>query len=94
MPDGGRADCLSATTVYEVDFTEKWHQAIGQSLYYASQTGKDPAIILVCRKSQKTCLGHSLRLRSTLSRWSLPITVWECDQNAILLETDCLKRGP
>lgn len=94
MPGGGRADCLSSQFAIEVDFSEKWHQAIGQSLYYAAETGRAPAIILVCRKSERTCLGHSLRLQSTISEWRLPITVFECGALAARIERDCLVRLP
>ena len=56
---GGRVDCISHDFAIEVDFSEKWHQAVGQSLYYASQTGRSPAIILICRKAERLCLRHS-----------------------------------
>jgi hypothetical protein len=74
LPSGGRVDCINHAYAIEVDFSGKWHQAIGQALYYAAETGKRAGIILICRKSDRTCLGHSLRLRSTISRWHLPIT--------------------
>ena len=35
FPDGTRADCISATHAIEVDFSEKWAEAIGQALHYA-----------------------------------------------------------
>lgn len=94
LPNGGRVDCLSPIFAIEVDFSEKWHQAIGQSLYYAAETGLEPAIILICRKSERTCLGHSLRLQSTIAQWALPITVFECGVEAVRIEFDCLLRVP
>ena len=40
MPDGTRCDILTDTHAIEVDFANKWAQAIGQSLNHAMQTGK------------------------------------------------------
>ena len=38
MPDETRADCISATHAIEVDFSDKWAEAIGQALHYALWT--------------------------------------------------------
>ena len=47
MPDGTRCDILTDTHAIEVDFADKWAEAIGQSLNYAMQTGKKAGIVLV-----------------------------------------------
>jgi len=47
MKDGTRCDILTATHAIEVDFAKKWAEAIGQSLNYAMQTGKRPAVALI-----------------------------------------------
>lgn len=94
LPSGGRVDCLNNVYAIEVDFSEKWHQAIGQSLYYAAETGRQAAIILICRKSMRICLGHSLRLQTTIARWALPITIFECDARARRINQDCSIRLP
>ena len=47
MRDGSRCDILTSTHAIEVDFARKWAEAIGQSLLYASQTGKPGAIALI-----------------------------------------------
>jgi len=93
LPSGGRADCLSDRFAIEVDFSEKWPEAIGQALYYAAETGKQPGIILVCRMRDDQCLKHSYRLCSTLASWQLPITVWECDDTAVAIDEDCVARS-
>ncbi len=49
--DGTRADLVGDDWVAEVDFEEKWAEAIGQSLYYAKATGKKPVVILLVKKS-------------------------------------------
>jgi len=40
LSDRTRIDCLTAQYAIEFDFASKWAEAIGQSLHYASQTGK------------------------------------------------------
>ncbi len=47
MPDGTRCDCVTATHAIEIDFANKWYEAIGQSLNYAFQTSKRAGIILI-----------------------------------------------
>jgi hypothetical protein len=47
LPDRTRVDCLTAEYAVEVDFARKWAEAIGQALYYASVTGKRPAVLLI-----------------------------------------------
>jgi hypothetical protein len=47
LPNGNRADCLTARYAVEIDFAAKYHEAIGQALDYADQTGKEPAILLI-----------------------------------------------
>jgi hypothetical protein len=44
LADKTRVDCLTNEYAIEVDFAQKWAEAIGQSLYYAHMTGKRPAI--------------------------------------------------
>lgn len=44
LPDKTRIDCLTDEYAIEVDFSKKWAEAIGQSLYYAQITGRKPAI--------------------------------------------------
>lgn len=47
LPDRTRVDCLTDKYAVEVDFAEKWGEAVGQSLYYAHCTGKKPGILLI-----------------------------------------------
>ena len=52
LQDQSRVDCLTDTHAFEVDWADgmKVYEAIGQSLYYSSQTGKLPGILLLIRK--------------------------------------------
>ncbi len=47
LPDRTRVDCLTATHAVEVDFADKWAEAVGQALYYGHATGKSPGILLI-----------------------------------------------
>jgi len=76
LANGARADCLSDTHAIEVDFTEKWAEALGQSLLYAAATDLKPGIFLICRDKEANCLSHRLRLDEAISAFGLPITVW------------------
>jgi hypothetical protein len=51
---GAGVDCLSDSHAIEIAFYEKWAEALGQSLLYASETGLKPAIFLICRSEEKT----------------------------------------
>ena len=42
----GRIDLLTDDYAIEVDKLEKFHEAIGQALHYAKETGKKPAIAI------------------------------------------------
>lgn len=50
LQDFTRIDCLTLQYAVEFDFAPKWAESIGQSLYYASKTGKTPAIGLIIEK--------------------------------------------
>ena len=52
LPSGGQVDCLSPEYAIEVEWAEKWAEAVGQSLYYADATARKPGIILLCEKSE------------------------------------------
>ncbi len=79
LDNGSRADCISDTHAIEVDFSEKWAEALGQALSYAGSTGLKPGIFLVCRKEVDKCLRHRLRLDEAISAWNLPVKVWGYD---------------
>lgn len=88
---GARIDCLNAEFAIEIDWTEKWAEAIGQALDYAHETGRKPGVILICKQSQLVCLGHVLRFEATIAFWDLPFTWWRCDTSSRTLD-DCLVR--
>ena len=42
-----RIDCLTKDYAIEFDFAKKWAESIGQSLYYAKLTNRNPAVVLI-----------------------------------------------
>ena len=74
LPDRTRVDCLTDSHAIEFDWGKKWHEGIGQSLYYGFQTGKRAGVVLIItrRKHYK----YWIRLNSTIEHHRLPIDTW------------------
>lgn len=51
--DGSRVDCLLPGYAVECDRAYKWKEATGQALFYALQTGRKPAILLIVEDEYK-----------------------------------------
>ena len=79
LKDLSRVDCLTDTHAFEVDWADgmKVYEAIGQSLYYSSQTGKLPGILLLIRKENSE--KHIEKLREVIKAFDLPIELLELD---------------
>ena len=61
----GRIDLLTDDYAIEVDRLEKFHEAIGQALHYAKETGKKPGIaifIMEPKQSDKEKLKYLIHL--------------------------------
>jgi len=73
LKDLSRVDCLTDTHAYEFDWADgmKVYEAKGQSLYYASETGKEPGIYLLIRK--KNSEKHIRKVRRVIETFNLPI---------------------
>lgn len=52
LPSGARVDVLTEDTAWEVEWTNKWPESVGQSLYYGAATDRDPGIWLLKRGNQ------------------------------------------
>ena len=74
--DGSRVDILTQKYAYEVDWSSKWAEAVGQSLYYAAATGKKPAIILLM-KDRKAEQKYYLRCLVVCSRHDIHLEAWD-----------------
>ncbi len=73
MPDGTRCDIITETHAIEVDFADKWGEAIGQSLNYAFQSNKRAGILLILEKESDE--KHLIRVNSIVKHFDLPIDV-------------------
>lgn len=80
LPNRSEVDCVLEDVAIEVDFSDHWAAAIGQSLQYGAMMGRRPGIILVCRTRTpaSTCLRHKLKLEETMSYWNIGMMVWLC----------------
>ena len=73
LKDLSRVDCLTETHAFEVDWADgmKVYEAIGQSLYYASQTDKKPGILLLIRKDNSE--KHIRKIKEVIRYFDLDI---------------------
>jgi hypothetical protein len=74
LPNKTRVDCLTPTHAIEADWAKKWYEAVGQSLYYASLTGKRAGILLIQQNEWDTM--YYQRCLETIRHYHLPIDVW------------------
>ena len=70
---GARVDCLDETYAIEIEATSGWAEAIGQSLHYASETGKRAKVLFFCEDEASVCYRHVLRFESTVAAYGLPV---------------------
>ena len=90
LPNNTYVDCISDDYAIEVDFSNKWAEAIGQSLMYAAELERLPGIILICRagEDESNCLKHGYHIEQTVNWWRIPMTVWHCGADDVHL-ADC-----
>lgn len=77
LDDGRRIDCLTDTHAIEVEFANKWPEAIGQALAYSMLTQKTAGIVLIIRKPSD----HQSwsRLQEVIHYYQLPIRIWKLE---------------
>lgn len=75
LPDLARVDCLTDTHAIEFDFADKWAESIGQALYYAGETGREPGIAIIVENPAKD-LRYIQRLHNALSQSRIKIRLW------------------
>ena len=74
LPDRTRVDCLTDSHAVEFDWAKKWAESIGQSLYYALQTGKRAGVVLILKRRKQ--YKYWIRLNSTINHFRLPVDTW------------------
>ncbi|PHN02993.1 hypothetical protein CRP01_29765 [Flavilitoribacter nigricans DSM 23189 = NBRC 102662] len=82
----GFVDLLTDEYAYEVEFSNKWKQAIGQALWYGLQTNKKPGIILIKKTINENKYG--IQLETALDygglRDKIKVLVWPDDFKVIV----------
>ena len=95
LPSGGYVDCLSSEYAIEVEWSKHWAEAVGQSLYYAVETGRKPGIILLCKESEGPveglCRSYVYRLEYALKFVKPHVYVWTCAIDKDLKLDDCFR---
>jgi len=74
--DRTRIDCLTDEYAIEVDFSKKWAESVGQSLYYAEMTGKKPGVGLIVADTKKD-QRHMKRLELLADKYAIKIFIIE-----------------
>lgn len=74
-----RCDCLTENFAIEVDFARKWHEAVGQSLFYGHHLKRIPGILLIITKPSD--MKHLNNLIDMINVYKLPIRVWAIDKS-------------
>lgn len=74
LRDKTRVDCLTRQYAIEFDFGSKWAEAVGQALYYAARTGKEPGIVLILEKEKDRKFW--VRLNAVIDHYGLNIKIW------------------
>ena len=75
LKDGRRIDCLTSSHAIEVEFANKWPEAVGQSLDYSMLTGKKAGIVLILKKPADHL--HWQRMKTLVEHYQLPIRLWK-----------------
>lgn len=71
LNDMTRVDCIANGYAIEIDFANKWYEAIGQSLYYAMKTNMKPGIALII-ESKRDCIYYK-RMLQVIEEFDLPL---------------------
>jgi len=74
MKDRTRCDCVTETHAVEMDFANKWYEAVGQSLHYSLQTGERAGIVLILESPNDKKYWE--RLINVVDKSELSIDVW------------------
>ena len=74
LGDNTRCDIVTDTHAIEVDFADKWAEAIGQSLSYGLTLNLKPAIVLIME--QENDERHFIRINTIIDHYQLNIEVF------------------
>jgi hypothetical protein len=72
--DKTTVDCLTDTYSVELDYAEKWVQAMRKSSDHSLRTGKAPGVVLILQNSADE--KHLFKLRKIVEKRRLGIKIW------------------
>lgn len=75
LPDGSRADIVTDTHVYEVEWCNKWEESIGQVMYYHMATDKPGVVYLLKRPGDDEDYIRCLAVVRYLAAHDVPISL-------------------
>jgi len=75
MKDGTRCDIVTDSHAIEVEWSHKWYEGFGQSLWYSFQTNKTPGVVMILRSEADK--KYAVRLRSLAKHHNIEMDVWE-----------------
>jgi len=81
LKDKSRVDCLTSTYAIEVDFSNKWAESIGQSLFYGIETNKKPAVLLIMEQNKKD-IQYIKRFKKVSKKFN--IQLFTIDKNLLI----------
>ena len=72
----GRVDLVTDTHAIEVEWASNWKHSIGQALWYALQTNKQPGIMLIMKSMEERKYGIMLQSALDYAGLSDRVKVW------------------
>lgn len=77
LADYSICECLTETHAIAFAVDDDWTEALGQVLYHALITEKQPGIVLFKEKDENP--PYILLMETLISRYDLPVTVWKVE---------------
>lgn len=75
LSDKTRADCLTDAYAIEFEFASKWAESIAQSLNYSIESGKQPGIVIICKKKSESKYIDKIKRINDI--YKLNLTIWD-----------------
>jgi len=75
LKDKSRVDCLTKEYAIEIDYSKKWAEAIGQSLYYSYMTQKKAGIGIIVDINSKADNRYLKRLYTVTNKLDIKVFI-------------------
>jgi len=78
--EGSRIDYTTKDFVYEIDWAKKWHEGVGQALWYAILVpDKKPGLILLVKDKDKE-LKYCLRAQAVCAKYDIKLVIEQVEE--------------